>query len=74
MRIRYGDNSPRPRNVLPYSAVSPLLQAVLEATEEAAYNALFKATTVTGKGKTREAIPIDRVREILAKYSGAFQR
>jgi D-aminopeptidase len=53
---------------LPYSAVSPLFQAALEATEEAVYNALFKATTVTGKGETREAIPIDRVREILAKY------
>jgi D-aminopeptidase len=68
MRVRYGENSPRPRNILPYGAVSPLFQAVLEATEEAVYNALFKASTVTGKGETREAIPIDRVREILAKY------
>jgi D-aminopeptidase len=69
VRVRYGESSPRPRTILPYPAVSPLFQAALEATEEAAYNALFKATTVTGKGETREAIPIDRVREILERYS-----
>jgi D-aminopeptidase len=68
MRVRYRDNTPRPRKILPYNAVSPLFEAVLEATEEAAYNALFKATTVTGNGQTREAIPIDRIREILAKH------
>jgi D-aminopeptidase len=68
VRVGYRDNTPRPRKLLPYNAVSPLFQAVLEATEEAAYNALFKATTVTGNGDTKEAIPIDRVREILAKH------
>src|SRR5215813_4129532 len=30
-------------------AMSPLFQAVIEATEEAIYNALFKATTITGR-------------------------
>jgi D-aminopeptidase len=49
-------------------ALSPLFQAALEATEEAVYNSLFRATTVTGNGRTAEAIPIDRVREILKKY------
>ena len=44
---------------------SGLYQAVVEATEEAIYNSLFRATTVTGNGRTVEAIPIDRVREIL---------
>lgn len=68
MRTRYGDKGPQARNVLPYEAVSPLFQAALEATEEAVYNALFKATTVTGMGETREAIPIEAVREILMKY------
>jgi D-aminopeptidase len=49
--------------------VSALFAAAVEATEEAIYNSLFKATTMTGSGRTVEAIPVDRVREILRKYS-----
>ena len=49
-------------------AMSALFQAVIEATEEAIINSLLKATTVTGNGRTIEAIPIDKVKEILAKY------
>ncbi len=47
---------------------SGLYQAVVEATEEAIYNALFMATAVTARGRTVEPIPLDRVREILAAY------
>jgi D-aminopeptidase len=50
---------------------SPLFQAVIEATEEAIYNSLFTATTVTSRGVTVESIPLDRVREILKKYNVA---
>ena len=49
--------------------MSALFQGVVEATEEAIYNSLFMATSVTQKGRTLEAIPLDRVREILAKYN-----
>lgn len=45
--------------------MSALFQAVVEGTEEAIYNSLFRATTVTGNGRTVEAIPIERVREVL---------
>ena len=48
--------------------MSPLFQAVVEATEEAIYNSLFKATTVTGMGRTADALPIDETVEILKKY------
>jgi len=48
--------------------VEPLFQAALEATEEAVYNSLLMATTVTSRAGTAEALPIDRVREILRKY------
>lgn len=48
--------------------LSGLYEAVIEATEEAIYNSLFRATTVTAKGGTVEAIPIDRVKEILSRY------
>lgn len=49
-------------------AMSGLFQGVVEATEEAIYNSLFKATTVTSRGRTVEALPLDRLREILGKY------
>jgi D-aminopeptidase len=48
--------------------MSGLFQGVVEATEEAIYNSLFMATTVSARGRTVEAIPLDRVREILARY------
>jgi len=67
MRSRFGETEPHTRRVLPTDAVSPLFQAALEATEEAVYNSLFQATTVTSKFGTGEAIPVDRVRELLPK-------
>jgi D-aminopeptidase len=48
--------------------MSPLFGAVVEATEEAIYNSLFMATTARSRGVTVEAIPLDRVREVLRKY------
>lgn len=48
--------------------MSALFQAVVEATEEAILNSMFAATTVTGNGRTIEAIPLDRVREVLRRY------
>jgi D-aminopeptidase len=57
-----------PAGELPNEAMSALFQAVVEATEEAIYNSLFTATTVSVRGRTVEAIPLDRVREVLRKY------
>ena len=49
--------------------MSPLFLAVVEATEEAIYNSLFMAETMTGqKGRTMEALPIPQTLEILDKY------
>ena len=49
--------------------LSPLFQAVIETTEEAIYNSLLKATTVTGRdGNTSKAISIKAVKQILKKY------
>ena len=47
---------------------SPLFQAVIEATEEAIHNSMFMARTVTSRGRTVDAIPLDSVRVILRKY------
>ena len=51
--------------------MSAVFQATVEATEEAIYNSLTMATSVTSRGRTVEALPLDRVREILAKYGVA---
>ena len=66
--------SPNNRNskantVLSNEAMSPLFLAVIEATEEAIYNSLFRATTTTGRGHTVEALPIDRTLEILKRHN-----
>ncbi len=49
--------------------MSPLFVAVAEATEEAIYNSLLKATTVKGHMTTAEALPLDRTVEILKRYN-----
>jgi D-aminopeptidase len=61
-------NLPRTVKTLSNDAMSPLFLAVIEATEEAVYNSLFRATTTTGKGHTVEALPLDRTLEILRKH------
>lgn len=49
--------------------LSPLFQAVVEATEEAIYNSLLKATTTKGvQGHEIEALPLEKVKEVLKKY------
>jgi len=60
--------APRMIEDLPNDAMSGLFQGVAEATEEAIYNSLFKATTTTGNGATVEALPLDKTMEILRKY------
>jgi D-aminopeptidase len=49
--------------------MSPLFEAVIEATEEAVYNSLFQGTSVTGRGHSIEALPLDKTIEILKKYN-----
>ncbi len=68
LRVRPDATVAAARNILPTDAVSPLFQAVLESTEEAVYNSLLKATTVTSRFGTAEAIPIDRVRAVLQQF------
>jgi D-aminopeptidase len=67
MRSRFNETTVRSRQVLPAEATSPLFEAALEATEEAVYNSLLQATTVRSANGIAEAIPIDRVRELLRK-------
>jgi D-aminopeptidase len=48
--------------------MSPLFLAVIDATEEAIYNSLLRAVTVTSNGHTVEALPIERTVEILKRH------
>ena len=55
-------------NGLANADISPLFEAVVEATEESIYNALFKATSVKGANGTVEALSIEEVVRVFRKY------
>jgi D-aminopeptidase len=65
MRSRFNDTQLRTRSMLGPDAMSPLFEAALEAPEEAVYNSLLKATTVSSRYGRAEALPVDRVRELV---------
>ncbi|MGH8168848.1 MAG: P1 family peptidase [Woeseiaceae bacterium] len=67
-----GGNAPFMSPSLTNEAMSPLFAATAEATEEAIYNAILKATTVESSRGRMEAIPLDDVKRILEKY-GALE-
>ena len=54
---------------LPNGRMSALFEAVVESTEEAIYNSILKATTVTGMGNTAEALPIAETTEVLRRFN-----
>lgn len=55
-------------DLLTNDAMSPLFEAVIEATEEAIYNSMFRANTMTGNQHTIEALPIDKTVQILKAH------
>jgi D-aminopeptidase len=69
LRIHTSEKSPtRHAELLTNDAMSPLFLAVIEATEEATYNSMFRATTMSGNGHTVEGLPIDKTIEILKEH------
>lgn len=65
-RIAFGAARGPALSLLGEDALSPLFESVVDATEEAIYNALLKAQTVRGRdGHVAEAIPIDRLQKLL---------
>ncbi|MFZ3362128.1 MAG: P1 family peptidase [Candidatus Acidiferrales bacterium] len=67
-RIPEGSQASVQAQMLSEEALSPLFEAVIEATEEAIDNSLLRATTVRGRdGHVIEALPIERLKEILAR-------
>ncbi len=64
--------APVPVQTLQPDAMTPLFEAVADATEEAILNALCAATTMTGvNGRTSHALPLDKVADLMRNYSRA---
>jgi len=71
MELRYSTEQEMTSSVprLREENLSAIFQAVVEATEEAIYNSLLRATSVKGiQGRVVEAIPTDAVVRLLRKY------
>ena len=68
LRIGHGAPAISPKSMLLPEAVSPLFEAALEATEEAVLNSLLKAETMTGQGRTVQALDVEKLRALLRKF------
>jgi D-aminopeptidase len=58
----------QPKELLSNESMSPLFEAVIEATEEAIDNSLFRAHDMTGNGHTVKALPIEQTVELLREH------
>jgi D-aminopeptidase len=66
---RPGERGVVERAVVEGDSIDPIFNATVDATEEAVLNALCMATTTDGRhGRVMDAIPLDRVRELLRAY------
>jgi D-aminopeptidase len=69
-RIQHGARGTHSTPVLADDDLSPLFLALVESTEEAVLNSLFAATTTRGfAGHVVEALPVDRVLDILRSHN-----
>jgi hypothetical protein len=66
--LKIGILPPGPLDAITDVAGVTVFLAAIEATEEAVYNSLFKATTTTGNGHTIEALPIERTAQTLKEH------
>lgn len=65
---RQSDGPVRTVQDLGNNNISAIFQATVEATEEAIYNSMFKAVTVSSRWGTREALPVDATLEVLRRH------
>lgn len=68
--VRIEADSPlyQPGKLLANGSMSPLFEAVIEATEEAIYNSLFRAHDMSGHGHTVKALPLEETIGLLRKH------
>jgi D-aminopeptidase len=67
LRVRADAGSRPGAAVLSDEAASPLFAAVIEATEEAILNSLFRATDVSSRFGSARAIPVEEVARLLGR-------
>lgn len=74
--VRKGRNDPflEEGSALSNADMSPLFAAVVEATEEAIYNAILRATPVEGRGRVYMPIPLEATLEVLERYGALGRR
>ena len=58
----------KPQKLLSNDSMSPLFEAVIEATEEAIDNSMFRAHDVAGNGHTIKALPLQQTIDLLKKH------
>ena len=60
------------QSVIEGESINDLFTAAVDATEEAVLNSLCMAQTTAGRyGRVVEALPLDRVRELLAQFGSS---
>lgn len=69
VRIEASEPVYRPKDLLSNESMSPLFEAVIEATEEAIYDSMFKAHDVSGNGHTVKALPLKETIDLLKKHN-----
>jgi D-aminopeptidase len=74
VRIEAGEPVYRPKELLSNESLSPLFEAVIEATEEAIYNSMFRAHDVTGNGHTIKALPLQETIDLLKKHNAILAK
>ncbi len=74
LRIHPDRKQDQAHKLLSNEDMSPLFEAVIEATEESIYNSMLRAHDVTARGHTVKALPIKETVEILKKYNALSAR
>ena len=69
LRIHADRKQDQARTLLSNEGMSPLFEAVIEATEESIYNSMLRAHDISGQGHAVKALPLKETVEILKKYN-----
>jgi len=67
-RLKRPSTRPASYEAITTDALNPLFEMALEATEEAVDNSLLQATPVRSRFGSAAAIPIEKLKDVLAKY------
>jgi D-aminopeptidase len=69
VRVHADRRQDPPRMLLSNENMSPLFEAVIEATEESIYNSMLRAHDISGRDHTVKALPLKETLDVLKKYN-----